>query len=182
MKARMPLARGQGYGRVADAARQAREYLGRSGLVDPADRDYEPVEAPDGHPEVPASCEENPACTECYGGALDKLDNTRYRLERLRAIYTSTHSEAKAKIAFADGVSGFHGMSALAWQRYKIDVMKSLKGLDRAYDSKYVELMEALLDNLKGIAQCEEQVMRVPDGYDRFGFTYYLFMKDRYKR
>lgn len=175
-------AREAGFGRTADAAARLRAMLDRSGLVDPADRNYEPREAPDGQPDVPARCEGNPACQQCYGAAMDKLDNTRYRLDRLMAIYTSTYSEAKGKIAFADGVSGFHGMSALAWQKYKVGVMQSLKNLDRSYDSKYAELMETLLDSLKDVAQCENDVMRVPDWYDRFGYVYYLFMKDRYKR
>jgi hypothetical protein len=176
------IATSQGAPRTARAAAAARRLLERSGLVDPADAAHEPREAPDGQPDVPSSCEGNPACQQCYGEAMDKLDNTRYRLERLRAIYSSTYSWAKGKIAFADGVSGFHGMSALAWQKYKIGVMQSLKNLDGNYDNKYAELMEALLDNLQGISSCEARIMNVPDWYDRFGFVYYQFMKDAYKR
>lgn len=175
-------AQSQGFPKSARAAAAARRLLERSGLVDPADADSEPREAPDGQPNVPSSCEGNAACQQCYGEAMDKLDSTRYRLERLRAIYSSTYSWAKGKISFADGVSGFHGMSALAWQKYKLGVMQSLKSLDGSYDKKYVELMEALLADLQGVSACEARIMKVPDWYDRFGFVYYLFMKDAYKR
>lgn len=172
----------RGHGRASRAARELREAAERSGLLDESDEGMEPEGAPDGQPDVPASCEGNPACGECYGTAMDGLDDTRYRLERLRAIYASTVSDAKAKVAFADGASNIHGVSALAWQKYRVGIMDSLKRLDRAYDEKYAELMKTLLADLQGISGCEERIMRVPDWYDRFGFIYYTFMKDRYKR
>jgi hypothetical protein len=175
-----------GYTGTANAIRAAREAareaLERIGLVDPSDRDYTPRAAPDGQPDVPSSCDGNPACQECFGTALDKLEDTRLRLERLRAVYASTMTDVKARISFADGASAVHGVSALAWQKYKLDVMRSLKGLDRAYDNKYAELMTALLNDLKGIGVCEANMMKVPDWYDRYGYIYYTFMKSAYSR
>jgi hypothetical protein len=175
-------ANARGHTGAANAARAAREALERLGLVDPSDRDYTPRAAPDGQPDVPSSCDGNPACQECFGMALDKLEDTRLRLERLRAVYASTMTDVKARISFADGASAVHGVSALAWQKYKLDVMRSLKGLDRAYDNKYAELMTALLNDLKGIGVCEANMMKVPDWYDRYGYIYYTFMKSAYSR
>lgn len=175
-------ARAQGHERTQRVLEQIREALRAAGLLVPGDADSEPSGVPDGQPGVPASCADNPACQQCWVPATERLDQTRLRLEKLRAIYASTYRRAKAQIAFADGVSAVHGVSALAWQRNKIDVLKSLKNLDQVYDTKYAELMRALMDDMQGISRCEEQVMKVPDWYDRFGFVYYLFMKDRYVR
>lgn len=172
----------RGFVQAERLAREVRDVLERVGALDRSDDDYKPPPVPDGQPDVPSSCEGNPECRECYGSALDRLDATRYRLERLRAIYASTVKDAKAKVAFADGVSTVHGVSALAWQKYKIGVTQSLSGLDRAYDAKYAELMGTLLEDLRGVSVCEDTIMHVPDWYDRFGFIYYTFMKDRYKR
>ncbi len=168
--------------RTQNAIRQSRQALERAGLLDDGDRDYEPRGVPEGQPEVPSSCEGRPECQECFIAAKTDLDSTRHRLERLRAIYSSTMSDTKAKIAFADGASAVHGVSALAWQKYKMDITQSVKGLKHAYDNKYAELITQLHTDLQGLSHCEATIMQTPDWYDRFGFIYYQFMKDRYKR
>lgn len=164
--------------RAVDAARAA---LRRAGLLDPDDADAEP-KVPDGNPGVPSACEGNPACGQCYERAIDDLDNTRLRLEKLRAIYRATYRYGKNMMSYADGVSAIHGVAALAWQSRKVDVIKSLKNLDRAYDAKYEELIRQLHTDLQGYSRCESEVMHVPDWFDRFGFVYYQFMKDHYRR
>lgn len=171
----------RGMGRSQSAVDAVRRALERAGLLDPADDDSQP-KVPSGNPRVPSSCEGNPACQSCYGNAIGDLDNTRWRLERLRAIYSSTYRYGKNMISLADGVSAVHGVSALAWQTRKIDVLKSLKNLDKAYDTKYEELITQLRIDLGAYSQCEATVMHVPDWFDRFGFVYYQFMKDHYKR
>jgi hypothetical protein len=197
--------RESGWGRSADATRAARKALERAGLIDPEDSGNEP-RAPGGQPGVPSACaavdggvvnggrrSHKPGaarasgasghpCETCYGKAIDALDSTRTRLEKLRAIYSSTYKSAKAQMAFADSVSGVHGVAGLAWQTQKIKVMQSVKNLDKAYDAKYAELMQALLKDLQQYSECEETIMKVPSWYDRYGFVYYQFMKDHYKR
>ena len=175
-------AKDEGAPRAAAAVRSVREALERAGILDPADRDYEPREVPDGQPDVPSSCEGISECLQCYVPAMDGLNATRLRLEKLRALYASTYKYAKAKISFADGASAVHGVSALAWQKYKSGVNASLKQLDRAYDDKYAELMERLLSDLEEIDRCEAEIMEVPNWYDRYGFVYYAFMKDAYRK
>ncbi|MBQ0929343.1 hypothetical protein KAK07_19095 [Ideonella sp. 4Y16] len=198
--------RDSGWGRSADATRAVRKALERAGLVDPDDSGNEPSGAPDGQPGVPSACAavdggaasggrrtHKPGaarapgaaghpCEACYTKAINALDSTRTRLEKLRAIYSSTYKSAKAQMAFADSVSGVHGVSGLAWQTQKIKIMQSVKNLDKAYDAKYAELMQALLKDLQQYSECEETIMKVPSWYDRFGFVYYQFMKDHYKR
>jgi hypothetical protein len=43
-----------------------------------------------------------------------------------------------------------------------------------------------MLPNLRGaldaLGKCEEKYFNEPDWYDRYGFMYYTFMADRYKR
>lgn len=171
----------RGYSRTQAAVNNIREALRRSGLIDPEDGESEP-NIPDGNPGIPSSCEGNAACGQCYASAIDGLDNTRWRLEKLRAIYASTYRDAKAMISFADGASAVHGVSALAWQTRKIGLTKQLKNLDKVYDDKYAELMRQLHTDLQQYSDCESSVMRVPDWFDRFGFVYYQFLKDYYKR
>lgn len=171
----------RGMTRSQSAVNAARRALENAGLLDPADKSAEP-QVPDGNPGVPSACEGNRSCAQCYGGAIENLDNTRWRLERLRAIYSSTYRYGKNMMAFADGASAVHGTSALAWQSRKIEVLKSLKNLDGAYDKKYAELISQLYTDLQGYSNCEGTVMRVPDWFDRFGFVYYQFMKTYYKK
>lgn len=197
--------RESGWGRSAEATRAVRQALEKAKMVDPEDSGNEPS-APAGQPSVPSACaavdggvvnggrrSHKPGaarasgasghpCEVCYTKAIDALDSTRTRLEKLRAIYSSTYKSAKAQMAFADSVSGVHGVSGLAWQTQKIKVLQSVKNLDKAYDAKYAELMQALLKDLQQYSECEETVMKVPSWYDRFGFVYYQFMKDHYKR
>lgn len=49
-------------------------------------------------------------------------------------------------------------------------------------DAKYEELVEELRGSLDQIAACEEEVYGEKDWYNRFGFIYYQFMADRYRR
>lgn len=163
------------------AVERVRRALESTGLLDPADGDSQP-RVPSGAPAVPSACEGNPACTACYGQATTDLDTTRIRLEKLRALYSSTYRYGKNMIAFADGVSAVHGVAALAWQTRKVDVLKSLKNLDRAYDAKYEELIRQLHADLQGYGRCEAEQAQVPDWFDRFGFMYYQFMKTTYTR
>src|SRR3546814_6554130 len=49
------------------------------------------------------------------------------------------------------------------------------------YDHKYTQLMEALHGQMVDMGTCEAKY-GVEDWYDRFGFIYYEFMADKYKR
>lgn len=176
------LATGTGSPQGAAGVQAVRDVLERAGVLDPADRTYEPRAAPDGQPRVPSACEGNPSCKACYLAAQEKLTDSRLRLEKLRTLYAATYKDAKAQIAFADGASAVHGISAMAWQKHKMGVTKALKGLDQAYENKYPELLASLLAALREVEKCEEELMKVPNWYDRYGFIYYEFMKSAYKK
>ncbi len=75
-----------------------------------------------------------------------------------------------------------HAVSGLAWQYSKKGIEESLTKLGRTYDEKYRGLMQNLQATLRKISDCEAQFFDEQDWYDRYGFIYYTFMADRYKR
>ncbi|MCD6660399.1 MAG: hypothetical protein LT105_09570, partial [Lentimicrobium sp.] len=84
-------------------------------------------------------------------------------------------------IAFGDDVSGIHGVSGIAWQAQRGKIENSVKELQAAYDSKLAELLAKLQQSLMEMAVCEEQ-FGTPDWYDRYGYMYYEFVAEKYKR
>lgn len=134
-----------------------------------------------GTPRIPSFCEDNEDCTECYKEARDDFNLVRSVSEQLRIIYKCTTDFADDAIAFGDNVSGVHAVSGLAWQAERVEIKKSVKKLQGSYDKKYTELMNSLEISMQKMNSCEAQ-WGVPDWYDRFGFIYVEFMKDKYKR
>lgn len=132
---------------------------------------------------VPSSCAENvAACGQCYTSAYAELDEARLKLEKLRCIYTATKSMADKAIAFGDSASGVHAVTGLAWQEQKRAINKSLDELNKSYDGKYGEFIPKLKSALEHVGQCETQFFQERDWYARFGYIYFTFMSDRYKR
>ena len=127
------------------------------------------------------TCKENETCYECYEKAKSKMDFFRRQLGRLNCIYTNTTGFAKNAIAFGDNTSGVHAMAGLAWQKQKTDINKSLAKLKVTYDTKYTEFISGLKDALKEFNGCELQ-FGSKDWFDKSGFIYFEFMKERYKR
>lgn len=135
---------------------------------------------PPGMPSIPSFCETND-CEECFGDARARLEENRYTFEQLRTIYKCTKNFTKSAIAFGDNVSGYHGISGLAWQKERVGIEKSVKGLEKAYDAKFIELLERQKVILLELNECEAQ-HGIPDWYDRFGYLFYEFTKMNYRR
>ncbi|MBT8185927.1 MAG: hypothetical protein KJN76_13875, partial [Eudoraea sp.] len=124
----------------------------------------------------------NDEACNCLDRAYIELDKRRLNLERLRIIYSHSMKKIKAGIAFGDNVSGVHGVSGLAWQSQKMIILKeSIPTLNKAYDDKYAEMIEALEENLLEIDRCEK-LLGYENWYNHAGFIYYQFMADKYKR
>jgi hypothetical protein len=68
----------------------------------------------------------------------------------------------------------------VAGQKKGIDA--EMKKQENTYDQKYKGMMACLLKAVQGIGECEQKYMKTPDWYERFGFIYYTFMEDRYRR
>lgn len=145
------------------------------------DSQYDPDYTPEGSPEVPISCETE-ACQTCYTQAITRLNFVRVTFEQLRAIYQSTTNMAEKAMSFGDNASGIHALSGLSWQYSKRGIEAELTKLGKTYDEKYRGLLETLRSSLDQMATCERDHFNNPDWYNRFGFIYYTFMEDRYRR
>lgn len=139
--------------------------------------------SPTGAPEVPASCADDGAgCGECFASGIRQLNGMRLNLERLRCYYQAYKRFVDASIAFGDNASGIHAVTGLAWQHERAGIVAAMEKLSHTYDTKYQQMMPNLRKALEKIGQCESQYFHQPDWYARFGFIYYSFMSDRYKR
>jgi len=135
---------------------------------------------PPGMPRIPSFCETD-ECGSCFQRARADFNTTRYSLERLKTIYSCTKTFTDKAISFGDNVSGIHGVSGLAWQAERTQIMKSIKSLKKSYDAKYVELLASQKRALMKLNDCEAE-HGIPDWYDRFGYMYYEFSAMNYKR
>lgn len=169
------------FGQVSDRLGELSSMLEAYETLSPDDGQYRPDIDERGLPDIPSMCANNPECQSCFGEAHYKFMDVRVLLEELRIIHSSTHKFAKAAMSFGDNVSGVHAVSGIAWQAERRKIEKSLKEMDQAYDAKYAELIDGTHAGLLGIAQCEDQY-GLADWYNRFGFIYFEFLRDKYKR
>jgi len=135
---------------------------------------------PPGMPKIPSFCETDD-CEQCFLDARQRFNQNRYTFERLKTIYTCTKTFTDRMIAFGDNVSGYHGVSGLAWQSQKIGVIKSVNELKVSYDKKYAELIQSQQQILMELNECEA-AHGIEDWYDRFGYLYFEFTKMNYVR
>jgi len=135
---------------------------------------------PPSMPKIPSFCETDD-CERCFIDARQRFNQNRYTFERLKTIYTCTKNFTDRMIAFGDNVSGYHGVSGLAWQSQKIGVLKSVGVLKESYDKKYAELIQSQQEILMELNDCEA-AHGIPDWYDRFGYLYFEFTKMNYAR
>jgi len=156
--------------------------IGLFPLLHPADSGCNALTSPPGMPHVPSRCAGIDGCRACYTQAYERLDRTRVNFEKLRCIYTATTQYGKDAISFGDDVSSIHGVQGLAWQGEKKKIQQSLDELDRSYDAKVGEFLGYLGQDLNAIGQCEAQYLGEADWYSRYGFMFYTFMAQRYKR
>jgi hypothetical protein len=130
---------------------------------------------------MPSTCNGSPGCAECFGSASNELNFIRRQLGRLQCIYNNTKNFKNSAIAFGDNVSGIHGVTGLAWQNARGEIVASYEHFKQTYDRKYTDMMGSLQRALMSIDGCERR-FGLTDWYQRFGFIYFEFMKDKYKR
>ncbi len=143
-----------------------------------------------GEPRIPSFCttplsntewDTDKSCAGCFQEARQNFNETRYLFTQLASIYRCTKDFSNAAIAYGDNVSGYHGVSGMAWQTQRVNIEKSVVELQKAYDNKYNELVKSLHNNLMELSKCEARY-GVDDWYDRFGYMYFEFMRDKYQR
>jgi hypothetical protein len=130
---------------------------------------------------MPSTCQDNAACSQCFTSAVNEFNFVRRVLGRLSCIYNNTKKFTQSAISFGDNVSGIHGVTGLSWQNARAGIVQSYDHFKQTYDRKYSDLMGSLQRSLTAIDACERQY-GLPDWYQRFGFIYFEFMKDKYKR
>jgi hypothetical protein len=130
---------------------------------------------------MPTHCASGSECYNCYRSAVDELSFVRRILARLWCIYSNTKNFNERAIAFGDNTSGVHAINGLAWQYAKADIVGAYNHFKQTYDTKYTGLMGTLDKALHDISNCEAQYGQ-PDWYQRYGFIYFEFMKEKYKR
>jgi hypothetical protein len=150
--------------------------------LSPDDASLEEDYNPPGMPELPSNCLESAECAQCFPPANDRLKRVLVRFEKLRRVYAWTKAYKERAFALGDAAAGIHGIGGLAWISERFKIEKSYKQFEAAYDAKYAELISELKGALQDLAACEESVYDERDWYNRFGFIYYQFMADRYKR
>lgn len=154
------------------------------------------IDSPPNMPLVPSFCTANEehdseggssvnlsgqSCSQCFTDSRMAFNKARLDLEKLRVIYSCTKKMSNAAVAAGDSMSGIHGYSGIVWQGMRHDIVRSVEQMEKAYDQKYPELIQKLQQSMVDMAICEAQY-GTPDWYDRFGFIYFEFMRDAYKR
>ncbi|GJM34950.1 MAG: hypothetical protein DHS20C18_39510 [Saprospiraceae bacterium] len=131
-------------------------------------------------PRVPSFCVDDQDCDNCFFDARQDFNQVRHSLIRLKTIYNCTIKMTDSAKAFGDSFSSATG-TGLGWTEARKDIEESIQKLEKAYDKKYAELMRDLHSSMVEMAICEAQ-FGLEDWYDRFGFMYYEFMSERYRR
>ncbi len=164
-------------------ARNARDLFDAANLLDRAlDSRYEPDLSAEGAPDVPASrCGTSDDCNQCYSQTFDSLDTMRMNLEKLRVAGKATADVVSKSYATGDGLAGLTGLGALQWQHERAGIAQKFEHFKGTYDSKYEGMMRGLKAVLDRWNSCEAQYGE-RDWYARFGFLYYQFLRDKYKR
>lgn len=130
---------------------------------------------------MPSTCAGNSNCSACFERAVNELNFVRRTLARLSCIYNNTKNFTQSAISFGDNVSGIHGVTGLSWQNARAGIVESYDHFKQTYDKKYADLIQSLQRALMQMDACERQ-FGMTDWYQRFGFMYFEFMKDKYKR
>jgi hypothetical protein len=151
-------------------------------ILHPSDHTCLSSTSPSTMPIVPSMCAGSDGCAACYSEAYSRLDRSRGNLEKLRCIYNWNKEYSVRAMSFGDNVSSIHGISGLAWQQERRKIERAVDQLGVSYDQKYRELLGYVREDLGQISACEARFFGNPDWGTRYGFMFYGFLEDRYRR
>jgi hypothetical protein len=163
---------------VATAYGSLKDLIEAAGKLDP--NECAPNFSNDLSEVMMATCD-NDVCNECYEKAVRNMNFYRMQLARASCIYQNTKTFTNAAISFGDNASGIHAVSGIAWQKQRGIINESFNKLKATYDTKSAEFLVGLGEALIEFSECERQFGQ-PDWYQKSGFIYFEFMKERYKR
>jgi hypothetical protein len=133
---------------------------------------------------VPSSCNDpfDPSgCFTCYNDALEPFSEDRQTLARMWCIYMNTKNFNDKAIAFGNAMASLPGGVGLGWIPAKQRIDGAYTTFKGTFDRKSRELLTSLQKNMMKINDCENQ-FGIADWYQRFGFMYFEFMQQKYKR
>jgi hypothetical protein len=130
---------------------------------------------------IPSSCESTAGCDACYEAALNGFNADRRTLARMMCIFMNTKNFNDKAIAFGNSMASLPGGVGMGWIPAKKQIDQSFTKFKATYDRKSRELLESLQKNMMKIDQCENS-FGLKDWYQRFGFMYFEFMQQKYKR
>jgi hypothetical protein len=151
-------------------------------ILHPSDHTCLSNTQPQGMPIVPSMCAGSAECAACYSNAYGRLDRSRGNLEKMRCIYRWNKEYSERATSFGDNVSSIHGISGLAWQQERRKIERAVDQMGVTYDGKYRELLGYVRSDLGEISACEARFFGNPDWATRYGFMFYGFLEDRYRR
>ena len=128
-----------------------------------------------------SSCKREDECAQCYTRAVGELNFIRRQLGRRGCIYQNTKNFTNSAIAFGDNASGIHAVTGLAWQNARGEIVATMNHFKQTYDNKYRDMIGALERALREIDKCENKYGQ-EGWFQRSGFIYLEFLKDKYRR
>jgi hypothetical protein len=152
--------------------------------LDPADRNYDPLDMPDLARRVPSSCAEpGSACRQCVESAEENIQFSRRYLHVAWSVTNSHLAYAERMIRFGDAGSGFHGAMALSWQLGgKPEIEAAVAQLRETYKRKYTDYMQNIRRSLDKLAACEQDNFATQDLYRLYSQLYYDMLVVRYEK
>jgi hypothetical protein len=131
-------------------------------------------------PGVPSGCEAGGSCWSCYEKPVRDIEFNRYYLEVARSIYQSQKQYVDWAVRFGDSVSPIHGVSGLAWQAEKKGILETFGKLKSSVKRRYDGYLDGQERALRAFAACEKSEFGVDGWYERYGFIYMSFLRQRY--
>jgi hypothetical protein len=133
-------------------------------------------------PTVPTSCSTGP-CAECYEPVILRIDRIRYLLIMARNRATATIDLWKAGDNLANAVSGAHSAAGIYVHETRGEMLdQPIARLRTVYEEKAGQMLANLERALRDLGTCEARHFGVRDWYERFGYMYMTYMRDKYEK
>ena len=145
-----------------------------------ADREWD-AHINDG-PTVPRSCASGP-CAECYEPVVERIDRLRYLLIMARNRASATVDLFKAGDQLANAVSGAQSAAGIYVHETRGEMLdQPIARLRSVYEEKAGQMLANLERALRDLGGCEARHFGVTDWYERFGYMYMTYMRDKYEK
>jgi hypothetical protein len=133
-------------------------------------------------PTVPTSCESE-ACAECYEPVILRIDRIRYLLILARNRASATTALWRAGDQLANAASGAHPAVGIYVHETRGEMLdQPIARLRTVYQEKAGQMLANLELALRDLGTCEARFYGVDDWYERFGYMYMTYMRDKYEK